>query len=47
MPDEEILKKINKPDKISIDEIRETKRAIKRVVDSALKTNKADTFSWK
>lgn len=47
METEDIYKKINRLDKISKEEIDETKRIIAKVLKSAIKERKADTFSFK
>lgn len=46
MSAEEVYEKINNKDKITLDEIRKTKRVIKHVVDVALKRYQADTYCF-
>ena len=46
MSAEEVYEKINNKDKITLDEIRKTKRVIKHVVDVALKQYQADTYCF-
>jgi hypothetical protein len=43
--DEEIYKKVNKPDKCTIEDIRKTKRAIKNALD-AIKNRRADNYIY-
>ncbi len=43
--DEEIFKRINKPDKCSIEDIRKTKRAIRNALD-AIKNRRADNYIY-
>ena len=43
---EEVYDRINNKDKITLDEIRKTKRVIKHVVDTALKDYQADTYRF-
>lgn len=47
MTAEEVYERINNKKKITLDEIRKTMSVIKHVVNSALRTNKADTYCWK
>ena len=47
MPTEDILAKINNPDKVSAGDIDKTKAVIRKVLNTAIKPCKADTFSWK
>lgn len=47
MPTEDILAKINNPDKVSAGDIDKTKAIIRKVLNTAIKPCKADTFSWK
>lgn len=46
MSAEEIYEKINNKDKITVDEIRTTKRVIKHVYDTALRKQQADTYRF-
>lgn len=46
MPAEEVLKKINKPEKISLEEVRKTQQILKGVVNTVLRNNKADNYCW-
>ena len=45
IPDEEIYKKINRPDKCTIDDIRKTKHVIKNTM-SAVRDGRADTYIY-
>lgn len=47
MDTKDIMAKINRPDKITEEEIEATKRIIGKVLKSAIKPRKADTFSFK
>lgn len=43
---EEIYENINNKDKITVEEIRKTQRILKKVVNVALRKNKADNYCW-
>lgn len=45
IPDEEIFRKINRPDKCTLDDIRKTKRAIKNSLD-AIRSRRADNYIY-
>jgi hypothetical protein len=45
IPDEEIFRKINRPDKCTLDDIRKTKRAIKNSLD-AIRNRRADNYIY-
>ena len=45
IPDEEIFKKINKPDKCTIDDIRKTKSVIRNTL-KAVREPRANTFIY-
>lgn len=47
IPTEEILAKINNPEKIDAADIDKTKAVIRKVLKYAIKPCKADTFSWR
>ena len=47
MPTEDILAKINNPEKVTAGDIDKTKSIIRKVLNTAIKPRKADTFSWK
>ena len=47
IPTEEILEKINNPEKIDAGQIDKTKSIIRKVLKYAIKPRKADTFSWR
>lgn len=46
MSAEDIYKRINNKDKITLEEIRKTLRVIKHVVNTALKDHAADTYCF-
>lgn len=46
MSAEEVYKRINNKDKVTLDEIRKTMRVIKHVVNTALKDHSADTYCF-
>lgn len=45
MSDDEIFKRINRPDKCTIDDIRKTKQVIKNTM-SAVREGRADTYIY-
>lgn len=47
MPTEDVLAKINNPEKVTAGDIDKTKSIIRKVLNTAIKPCKADTFSWK
>lgn len=47
MDSQEIYDKINNPSRVTIQDIDKTKSIIRKVLNSAIKERKADTFSWK
>lgn len=47
MPTEEIYAKINNPDKISIEDIDQTKMYVRKTLNEIIKKKQSDSFKWK